>query len=122
MHQARNCRQKDPALALGQVSRFVGFELYRRVGLSARLAQPPPQPKTDRQRHHEKDHVERQKLRAVEIKWIHGLLHSGYQVGGQGCHVKDRPVKRVISGLWRSSPEEWVHKARELAGRRLGSL
>jgi len=35
---------------------------------------------------------------------------------------KDRPVKRVISGLWRSSPEEWVHKARELAGLGLGSL
>jgi 2,2-dialkylglycine decarboxylase (pyruvate) len=35
---------------------------------------------------------------------------------------QDRPVKRVISGLWRSTPEEWVQKARELAGRKSGSL
>jgi 2,2-dialkylglycine decarboxylase (pyruvate) len=34
---------------------------------------------------------------------------------------RDHPVKRVISGLWRSAPEEWLAKAKELAREKLGS-
>ena len=34
---------------------------------------------------------------------------------------RDRPLKRVISGLWRSAPEDWVRKAKELAHEKLGS-
>lgn len=34
---------------------------------------------------------------------------------------RNRPVKRVISGLWRSTPEDWVRKAKELAREKLGS-
>ena len=32
-----------------------------------------------------------------------------------------RPVRRVISGLWRSAPEDWLRKAKELAREKLGS-
>jgi 2,2-dialkylglycine decarboxylase (pyruvate) len=32
---------------------------------------------------------------------------------------RNHPVKRVISGLWRSAPEDWLNKARELVRERL---
>ena len=31
------------------------------------------------------------------------------------------PFRRVISGLWRSAPEDWLRKAKELAREKLGS-
>jgi 2,2-dialkylglycine decarboxylase (pyruvate) len=34
---------------------------------------------------------------------------------------RDRPVRRVVSGLWRSAPEDWLRKAKELAQEKLGS-
>jgi 2,2-dialkylglycine decarboxylase (pyruvate) len=34
---------------------------------------------------------------------------------------RDRSLQRVVSGLWRSTPEHWVSKAKELAREKLGS-
>lgn len=32
-----------------------------------------------------------------------------------------RPLTRLVSGLWRSSPEKWLEKTKELVGKKLGA-
>jgi 2,2-dialkylglycine decarboxylase (pyruvate) len=38
-----------------------------------------------------------------------------------GALLERRPISRIVSGLWRSSPERWFQKAKEVASEKLGT-